>query len=274
MAIREYKPTSAGRRFGTVVDYRELTKKAPEKSLMRSLKKHAGRNRLGQITCRHRGGGNKRQYRLIDFKRNKDDIQARVESIEYDPNRTGFIALLCYRDGERRYILAPTGVKVGDTVISGDKVEPKFGNCMPLKNTPLGIMVHNIELERGRGGQLARSAGSFGQLVAREGKYAHILLPSGEMRKIHQDCRATVGQVSNIDWANVCWGKAGRMRWFGIRPTVRGSAQNPVSHPMGGGEGRRGGGRHPCSPTGVLSKGGKTRRPKKTSSHFIIRRRK
>jgi large subunit ribosomal protein L2 len=274
MAIREYKPTSAGRRFMTVIDYRELTKKEPEKSLLRTLKHSGGRNIQGRITCRHRGGGNRYHYRVIDFKRDKDNIVARVESIEYDPNRSAFINLLCYPDGERRYILAPKDLKVGDTVVSGEKVEPKIGNCMPLKNIPSGMMVHNIELEKKRGGQLVRSAGSFAKIMAIEGNYAHIMLPSGEMRKIQQDCRATVGQLSNIDWAKVWWGKAGRRRWLGIRPTVRGTAQNPVSHPMGGGEGRTGGGRHPCSPTGVLAKGGKTRDRKKPSGNFIIRRRR
>jgi large subunit ribosomal protein L2 len=274
MAIREYKPTSAGRRFMTVIDYRELTKKEPEKSLLRTLKHSGGRNIQGRITCRHRGGGNRYHYRVIDFKRDKDNIVARVESVEYDPNRSAFINLLCYPDGERRYILAPKDLKVGDTVVSGEKVEPKIGNCMPLKNIPSGMMVHNIELERKRGGQIVRSAGTFGQIMALEGNYAHVMLPSGEMRKIQQDCRATIGQVSNVDWGKVWWGKAGRRRWLGIRPTVRGTAQNPVSHPMGGGEGRKGGGRHPCSPTGVLAKGGKTRDRKKPSSNFIIRRRR
>ena len=274
MAIREYKPTSPGRRLGTVVDYSILTKKEPEKGLLVPFKKTGGRNNQGEITCRHIGGGNKRKYRLIDFKRNKDNISARVEAIEYDPNRSAFIALLCYADGERRYIIAPKDIQVGEVLMSGDKVEPKNGNTMPLKNIPLGLLVHNIELYKGRGGQLVRSAGGFAKLMAKEGDYAHIQLPSGEIRTIHLECRATIGQISNPEYSSIWWGKAGRRRWFGIRPTVRGTAQNPVSHPMGGGEGRSGGGRHPCSPTGKLAKGGKTRKPRKTTNTFIIRGRK
>jgi large subunit ribosomal protein L2 len=238
------------------------------------LPKTGGRNNQGEITCRHIGGGNKHRYRLIDFKRNKDNIPGKVTAIEYDPNRSAFIALINYLDGEKRYILAPHNLQVGEMVLSGEKVEPKVGNAMPLKSIPLGLLIHNIELQPGRGGQMVRSAGSFGQLMAKEGDYAHILLPSGEIRKVHQACRATIGQLSNIDWNNIVWGKAGRRRWRGIRPTVRGTAQNPVSHPMGGGEGRSGGGRHPCSPTGKLAKGGKTRIRRKPSSTFIIRRRK
>jgi len=274
MGLREYKPTSPGRRSATVPDYSGLTKKAPEPSLVRTLKKTAGRNNQGRITTRHRGGGNKRLYRLIDFKRDKDNIPGRVEAIEYDPNRTTFIALVCYQDGERRYILATKDIQVGEMVMSGEKVEPKSGNCMPLKNIPLGLLIHNIELYRQRGGQLVRSAGSFAQLMAKEGGYAHVLLPSGEMRKVHAECRATIGQLSNIDWSKIHWGKAGRMRWMGVRPTVRGSAMNPVAHPMGGGEGRRGGGRHPCSPTGKPAKGGKTRKRNNPTNVFIVRRRK
>lgn len=274
MGLREYKPTSPGRRSTTVTDYSVLTKKKPESSLLRVLKKTGGRNNQGRITSRHKGGGNKHKYRIIDFKRDKDNIPARIEAIEYDPNRTTFIALLCYQDGERRYILAPKDVQTGEIVMSGEKVEPKSGNCMPLKNIPLGLLIHNIELYKHRGGQLVRSAGSFAQLMAKEGDYTHVLLPSGEMRKVHADCRATIGQLSNIDWNKIRWGKAGRMRWLGIRPTVRGTAMNPVAHPMGGGEGRRGGGRHPCSPTGKLAKGGKTRRRNNPTNVFIVRRRK
>lgn len=275
MGIRQYNPTSAGRRFGTVIDYKNvLTRKYPESSLLAPIKKTGGRNNQGVITCRHIGGGNKRRYRMIDFKRDKDNLLARVESIEYDPNRTAFIALLLYQDGERRYILAPKDIQKGETLMSGEKVEPKNGNCMPLKNIPLGLFIHNIEIHRGKGGQMIRSAGSFAQLMAREGDYAHILLPSGEMRKVHIECRATIGQVGNVDWNNIWWAKAGRRRYMGIRPTVRGTAQNPVSHPMGGGEGRSGGGRHPCSPTGKLAKGGKTRKKRNPTSVFIIRHRK
>jgi large subunit ribosomal protein L2 len=275
MGIRQYNPTSAGRRSGTVIDYKSvLTSKHPEPSLLAPIKKTGGRNNQGVITCRHIGGGNKRRYRLIDFKRDKDNIPARVESIEYDPNRTAFIALLLYQDGERRYILASKDIQKGETLMSGEKVEPKNGNCMPLKSIPLGLFIHNIELHRGKGGQMIRSAGTFAQLMAREGDYAHILLPSGEMRKVHVECRATIGQVSNVDWNNIWWAKAGRRRYMGIRPTVRGTAQNPVSHPMGGGEGRSGGGRHPCSPTGKLAKGGKTRKRRNPTSVFIIRHRK
>ena len=276
MALRVYRPTSAGRRAGTsVIDYKAvLTRTAPEPSLLVPLPKTGGRNNQGEITCRHIGGGNKHKYRLIDFKRNKDNIPGKVKAIEYDPNRSAFIALISYADGEKRYILAPHNLQVGEIVLSGEKVEPKVGNAMPLRNIPLGLFIHNIELQRGRGGQLVRSAGSFGQLMAKEGDYTNILLPSGEIRKVHQECRATIGQLSNIDWNNIVWGKAGRRRWRGIRPTVRGTAQNPVSHPMGGGEGRTGGGRHPCSPTGKLAKGGKTRIRRKSSSAFIIRRRR
>jgi large subunit ribosomal protein L2 len=273
MAIKQYNPTSPGRRLATTIDYSILTRKEPEKRLLRPLKRTGGRNNQGEITCRHIGGGNKRNYRLIDFKRNKDNIKAKVEAIEYDPNRTAFIALLCYADGERRYIIAPKDLTVGEILLSGDNVEPRVGNTMPLKNIPLGLLVHNIELYKGRGGQLVRSAGSFAKLMAKEGNFAHIQMPSGEIRKVHLECRATIGQVSNAEYSTIWWGKAGRRRWMGIRPTVRGTAQNPVSHPMGGGEGRSGGGRHPCSPTGKLAKGGKTRKPRNPTNVFIIRRR-
>lgn len=274
MPLRSYNPTTAGRRLATVPDFAEITKWEPEPTLIEPLRKTGGRNNTGHITCRHRGGGAKRFYRIIDFKRNKDDVPAKVMAIEYDPNRNARIALLKYADGELRYILAPKELQVGEEVASGDKVEPKVGNAMPLRSIPLGLQIHNIELQPGRGGQLVRSAGGAGRLIAKEGKYAHILLPSGEMRKILAECRATIGQLGNIDAAHVWLGKAGRKRWLGIRPTVRGTAQNPVSHPMGGGEGRTGGGRHPCSPTGVLAKGGRTRKKSKASSKLILRGRR
>jgi large subunit ribosomal protein L2 len=272
MGIRYYKPTSAGRRLTSVLDFSELTRKRPEKSLTEPLKKHSGRNALGRITVRHRGGGEKRLYRKIDFKRDKDGIPAKVFSIEYDPNRSGFIALLTYADGEKRYIVWPKDLKVGEEVLSGEKVEPKTGNAMPLLSIPLGLTIHNIELLPGRGGQLARSAGSYAQLIAKEGNYAIISLPSGETRKVFLTCRATIGQVGNLEHSIVRIGKAGRSRHMGKRPTVRGSAMNPVSHPMGGGEGRRAGGRHPVSPWGWGTKGRKTRKKNKPTEKFIVRR--
>jgi len=274
MGIRKYKPTSPGRRHGSVLDYSEITCTTPEKSLLRPLKKTGGRNNHGRITCRHRGGGHKRRYRLIDFKRNKDGIPARVATIEYDPNRTCFIAKLVYADGEKRYILAPIGLEVGQTIASGPGSEPNPGNAMPLESIPVGVQVHNIELQPGRGGQVCRSAGTAAQLQAREGTYAVLLLPSGELRRIHVTCRATIGRVGNTDYQNVKLGKAGRRRHLGRRPHVRGTAMNPVDHPMGGGEGRTAGGRHPCSPTAVLAKGGRTRRRNHPTDRFIIRRRK
>jgi len=274
MGIRKYKPTSPGRRHGSVLEYTEITRTKPEKSLLRPLKKTGGRNNLGRITARHRGGGNKRRYRVIDFKRDKDGVPARVASIEYDPNRTCFIALLHYADGEKRYILAPIGVTVGQTITSGNGAEPNPGNAMQLADIPVGVQIHNIELSPGRGGQLCRSAGTAAQLTAREGKYAIVLLPSRELRRVHITCRATIGRVGNTDHQNVKLGKAGRKRHLGRRPHVRGTAMNPVDHPMGGGEGRTAGGRHPCSPTAVLAKGGRTRRRKHPTDVFIIRRRK
>lgn len=274
MALKQYKPTSPGRRFATVSDFVEITADAPHHALTRAVRKTGGRNNYGRVSTRHRGGGNKIKYRVIDFKRNKDNVAGTVETIEYDPNRNTRIALIKYADGERRYILAPKDLNVGDVLNSGEQVEPKVGNCMPMKNIPTGMAIHNIELSVGRGGQLVRSAGGMAQLMAREGRHAHVLLPSGEMRKIFSECRATIGQLGNIDYKNIWWGKAGRRRWLGWRPTVRGTAQNPVSHPMGGGEGRTGGGRHPCGPTGVLSKGGKTRKKRKPSSNLILRGRK
>jgi large subunit ribosomal protein L2 len=274
MGVRKFKPTSPGRRTMTVSDFADITKKTPEKSLIEPKRKKGGRNNTGRITCRHRGGGHKQMYRRIDFKRNKFDVPGVVEGIEYDPNRSCRIALIKYADGERRYILAPVNLQVGEDIMSGDKVEPKAGNSMPLKNIPLGMTIHNVELHAGKGGQLCRSAGTQAQLMAREGKYANILLPSGEIRKVHVECRATIGRLGNIEHNTIVIGKAGRKRWMGIRPTVRGTAMNPVAHPMGGGEGRRGGGRHPVSKWGKPAKGGKTRNKKKPSGKFIVRGRK
>lgn len=274
MGIIYYKPTSAGRRFASVSDFSEITTDKPEKSLLEPIRKTGGRNNEGKITAEHIGGGSRRHYRIIDFKRRKDNVPARVASVEYDPNRSARIALLHYADGEKRYILAPNNLKVGQTVMSGEKVEPESGNCMPIKNIPLGLDIHNIELRVGQGGQLVRSAGGVAKLLAKEGDYAHIVLPSGEIRKLFLECRATIGQLGNLDHKNIRIGKAGRNRWKGIRPHVRGVAQNPVSHPLGGGEGRSGGGRHPCSRTGLLAKGGKTRKKKSLSNKFIIRRRR
>ena len=274
MGIKIYKPTSAGRRNSSVNDYAELTRFRPEKSLVGRIKKSGGRNHSGITTVRFLGGGARRIYRYVDFKRNKDGIPARVAAIEYDPNRTCHIALLHYSDGEKRYILAPLGLKVGDMVENGEKVEPKVGNCMPLGSIPTGLQIHNIEMNLGQGGKLVRSAGAVATLAAKDGNWAHIIMPSGEIRMILLVCRATIGQIGNLDHQNVTIGKAGRTRHLGRRGHVRGKAQNPVSHPLGGGEGRANGGRHPCSPTGVLAKGGKTRNRRKTSSKRIIRRRK
>ncbi len=274
MGIRIYKPTSAGRRSGSVNDYAELTTDRPEKTLCRRIGKSGGRNHRGITTTRFRGGGARRVYRLIDFKRNKDGVAARVASVEYDPNRSCFISLLEYEDGEKRYILAPLGIAVGDVLESGRECEPKVGNCMPLLSIPAGLEVHNIEMTAGQGGKLVRGAGNAARIVAKEGDWVTVVLPSGEMRMVRKECRATIGRVSNPDHQNISIGKAGRKRHYGRRPHVRGKAQNPVDHPMGGGEGRSNGGRHPCSPTGVLAKGGKTRRPRKVSNSRIIRRRK
>ncbi len=273
MAVKSFKPKTPSLRFKTVSTFEDVTKIKPERSLVVSLKKSGGRNSSGRITSRHRGGGHKRSYRIIDFKRNKMDVPARVAAIEYDPNRSARIALLNYADGEKRYILAPIGLKVGDKVVSGEKTEIKVGNNLPFKNIPLGSTVHNIELKVGKGGQLARSAGSYAQLVAKEGKYAQIKLPSGEVRMVLLECRATLGQVGNTEYENINIGKAGKSRWLGKRPKVRGVAMNPIDHPMGGGEGKASGGRHPCSPWGQLAKGKKTRR-KKNSDSLIIKKRK
>ena len=276
MGIRKYKPTTPGRRGATVNDFAELTdrKKKPERRLSKPRKKKGGRNNQGKITVRHRGGGHKQRSRLIDFKRIKAGVPATVAFIEYDPCRTARIALLHYADGEKRYILAPEGLKAGDQVMSGPASEPKVGNCMPLSRIPLGTTIHNIEMQPGRGGQLCRSAGAAGVLNAREEKWAQITLPSGEVRRLPVGCRATIGQIGNLEHSLIVLGKAGRKRWMGRRPHVRGTAMNPVAHPMGGGEGRNSGGRHPCSPTGVLAKGGATRRRKKASSRAIVRRRR
>lgn len=276
MPIKKYKPTSPGRRQSMVNDFGELTDKRqrPLKSLCERLTKHGGRNHHGRITARHRGGGARRIYRRIDFKRNKVGVVGEVLSIEYDPNRTCHIALVGYADGERRYILAPHGLTARDTVESGEVVEPKVGNTMPLKNIPPGLEVHNVELNAGQGGKFARSAGSSAKLLSRTDDWAILTLPSGEMREIRAECRATIGQIGNVEHQSVRWGKAGRSRHRGRRPHVRGTAMNPVAHPLGGGEGRSGGGRHPCSPTGVLAKGGRTRSKRKVSNRRILRRRK
>jgi len=275
VGIKRYDPTSPGRRLASGFDFAEITRSRPEKALTRPLKKSGGRNNQGVTTCRFRGGGHKRRYRVIDFKRDKDGVPARVAAVEYDPNRSARIALLHYADGEKRYILCPDRLSVGDEVVSGEQVEPRIGNAMPLRNIPQGLTVHAVEMRPGRGARLARSAGAAVQLSAKEGDYATLLLPSGEIRRVHLDCRATIGQVGNLDHQNIRLGKAGRMRWLGRRPHVRGSAQNPVAHPMGGGEGRTGGGgRHPVSPWGKPAKGGKTRSAKKVGSRLILRRRK
>lgn len=273
MTIKKYNPTSPGRRSATVSEFDDITRDRPEKSLTSELKKKAGRNVHGRITMRHLGGGHKRKYRLIDFKRSKDDIPARVAAIEYDPNRSCRIALLHYIDGEKRYILAPKNLKVGDEVISGEKVDVKPGNCMPLRNIPTGTFIHSVELYKGRGGQLARSAGSSVQLLAKENKIAQLRLPSGEVRVVSVNCRASIGQVGNEEHEIISLGKAGRSRMLGIRPSVRGVAMNPHDHPLGGGEGKSSGGRHPCSPWGMPSKGYRTRKKNKPSNRLIIRRR-
>ncbi len=272
MGIKKYKPTSPGRRFVTTLDFAELTTDRPYKPLTEGKKRSSGRNAEGHVTSRHRGRGHKRRYRIIDFKRNKPGVPAKVATIEYDPNRTAFIALLHYADGEKRYILAPNGLHVGDTVISGEKVEVRPGNAMPLANIPLGTMVHNVELKPGKGGQMVRSAGTAAQIMAKEGKYTTLRLPSGEMRMVLSTCMATIGQVGNVEHSNISIGKAGRSRWLGIRPQTRGTAMNPVDHPHGGGEGRNKG-RHPVSPWGWPTKGYKTRK-KKASDRLIVSRRK
>src|SRR5512142_1737835 len=273
MGIRKYKPTTPGRRGASVADFVEITRDEPEKSLVRPLHNKGGRNVHGRITTRHQGGGHKRAYRVIDFRRDKIGVPAKVAHIEYDPNRTARIALLFYADGEKRYILAPDGLKQGDTVISSKHADIRPGNSMPVGEIPAGTMIHNIEMKKGRGGQLVRSAGVAAQLMAKDGEYAQVKLPSGEVRKVHVACRATVGQVSNLEHQNISLGKAGRSRWLGRRPHNRGVTMNPVDHPMGGGEGRTSGGRQPCSPWGQLTKGLKTRNNKRTDS-MIIKHRK
>jgi len=272
MATIQYRPTSAGRRFQTGYDFAEITKTTPERGLLAPLSKSGGRNNLGRVTAYHRGGGHKRRYRLVDFRRNKNGVPAVVKGIEYDPNRSSRIALLYYADGEKRYILAPVGLNVGDRVETGPGADIKPGNCLPLMNIPLGTIVHNVELQEGRGGQLGRAAGSAIQLMAKEGDYALLKMPSGELRKVRAACRASIGQVGNLDHENISFGKAGRVRWRGRRPAVRGIAMNPVDHPHGGGEGRSKG-NHPQTPWGKPTKGYKTRHNKRTNK-FIVQRRK
>lgn len=274
MAIRKYKPITPGRRGASVADFSELSKKRPEKSLIGSLNKKAGRNSAGRITRRHSGGGHKRLYRLIDFKRTKDGIPAKVTHIEYDPNRSARIALLVYSDGEKRYILAPLKLKVGDKVMSGEKADIKVGNSLPIANIPVGTIIHNIELKEGRGAELVRSAGGFAQLLAKESNYANIKLPSGEVRLVRMACRATIGQIGNTSHEIINLGKAGRKRWLGIRPTVRGTAMNPVDHPHGGGEGKnKSSGRDPVTPWGKPTLGHRTRQKNKATDKYIVRRR-
>jgi large subunit ribosomal protein L2 len=274
MAVKRVKPTSPGRRFQSYSGFEEITGTTPEKSLLTILKKSGGRNNNGRITSRRRGGGHKRFYRIIDFKRDKDNIPAKVASIQYDPNRSARIALLHYADGEKRYILAPFNLNVGDRVLSGSKADIKPGNALPLSHIPLGTHIHNIELKLGKGGQIVRSAGTFAQLMAKEDRYALVKLPSGEVRMVLLKCKATIGQLSNVTHENVSLGKAGRKRWRGRRPEVRGVAMNPVDHPMGGGEGRSSGGRHPCSPWGMPTKGYRTRKNKRTNRYIVKRRTK
>jgi len=271
MGIKKYKPITPTLRFRTGYTFSEITTDSPEKSLLKPLSKSGGRNNMGRITCRHRGGGHRRHYRIIDFKRDKFGIPAKVASIEYDPNRTARIALLHYIDGEKRYIIAPEGLEVGKKIMSGPDAEIAVGNALPLERIPLGSTVHNIELKKGKGGQIARSAGTYGQVVAKDGNYVHVKMPSNDVHLIRKECLATIGQVSNSDHNLIQYGKAGRKRWLGIRPTVRGVVMNPVDHPMGGGEGKSSGGRHPVSPWGKPAKGGKTRKHKKYSDKYIVK---
>ena len=274
MPVRKLKPRSPGSRSRTIPGFEEITKSTPEKRLLDAIARTGGRNNRGRMTSKRRGGGHRKQYRIIDFKRNKDGVEAKVASVEYDPNRSANIALLVYGDGEKRYILSPDGLGVGDRVTSGDDAEIRTGNSLPIKLIPEGTQVHNIELRCGKGGQMARSAGASAQLMAKEGSYATLKLSSGEVRLVGVSCRATIGVVGNSEHANVSYGKAGRTRWIGRRPRVRAVAMNPVDHPMGGGEGRSSGGRHPCSPWGQPAKGFKTRSPRKSSNKFILNRRK
>ena len=271
MPTKSYNPTSPARRFRTGYTFEEITEDRPLKSLLDKHNRSGGRNNIGRLAVRHRGGGHKRRYRILDFRRDKDGVPGKVAAIEYDPNRSARIARIHYADGEKRYILAPVGLKVGLVIHSGSDVDIMPGNCLPLKGIPLGTTIHNIELQRGRGGQMVRSAGSGAQLMAKEGKFAQVKLPSGEVRKINVECRATIGQVGNLEHENISIGKAGRSRWLGWRPTVRGVAMNPIDHPLGGGEGKTSGGRHPCTPWGVREK--KTRNNKRTQK-YIVRRRK
>ena len=274
MPIRKQKPRSPGVRFQTISGFDEITKPEPEKSLLVSISRSGGRNNNGRVTAKRRGGGHRKQYRIIDFKRGKDGIEAKVVGIEYDPNRSARIALLVYSDGEKRYIIAPAKLNVGDVLVSGENAEIKIGNCLPLKDIPEGTLIHNIEMRPGKGAQIARSAGNGVQLMAKEGEYVTLKLRSGEVRLIHKNCRATIGIVGNSDHEKVSIGKAGRVRWMGRRPRVRAVAMNPVDHPMGGGEGRSSGGRHPCSPWGQSAKGLKTRKVNKLSNKFILNRKK
>jgi large subunit ribosomal protein L2 len=273
MLLKKYKPVTSSQRFKLIPTFKEYGKWEPEKSLLTDIRKSGGRNNLGRITVRHRGGGHKRRYRIIDFKRDKFNIPAKVHSIQYDPNRTSSIALLYYADGEKRYIVAPNGLKIGDTIMSGPDAEIKIGNSLPLEKIPVGSFIYNVELKKGKGGQIARSAGTAAQLVAKESNYGQVREPSGEVRMIRLECYATIGQVGNLEHENISYGKAGRTRWLGRRPKVRGVAMNPVDHPMGGGEGKSSGGRHPCSPWGWKTKGFKTRDKEKYSNKYIIKRR-
>jgi large subunit ribosomal protein L2 len=274
MGIRKFKPTSAGRRFMSVSDFVGVSKKAPERSLLAPMKSSGGRNNRGRITVRRRGGGHKRRYRIIDFKRDKWDVPGKVAAVEYDPNRSARIALIHFADGEKRYVLHPLNLNVGDTIVSSNEADIKPGNSMQLHAVPLGTWVHNVELTIGRGGQMCRSAGSYAQVMAKEGNYVLLRMPSSELRQVHRNCQATIGQVGNLEHENQRIGKAGRSRWLGRRPKVRGSAMNPVDHPHGGGEGRTTGGRHPVTPWGKPTKGRKTRSKKKPSNRFIVKRRK
>ncbi|MFH1117564.1 MAG: 50S ribosomal protein L2 [Pseudomonadota bacterium] len=274
MGIKKYKPTSPGIRFKTGFTFQELTAAEPAKALTKGIRKNGGRNNAGRITVRHRGGGHKRLLRAVDFKRNKADVPGKVESIEYDPNRSARLALISYADGEKSYILWPNGLSIGDSILAGEKIDIRPGNCLPLKNIPLGTMVHNVEMKIGKGGQMCRSAGTYGQLMAKEKGYVQIKLPSGEVRMVLDRCRATVGQLGNLEHEKISLGRAGRSRLLGRRPKVRGVVMNPVDHPHGGGEGRTSGGRHPVTPWGVPTKGYKTRKKNKTSDKFIVKRRK
>jgi large subunit ribosomal protein L2 len=274
MGLKKYKPLTPTLRYKTVSDFKEITKSKPEKRLLRPLKKSGGRDSKGHITANHRGGGSKRRYRIVDFRRDKDGVPAKVASIEYDPVRSARVALLSYADGDKRYVLAPDGINVGDRLFAGEGADIRVGNTMPLASVPLGTNVHNVELFPNKGGQVARGAGSYCQLLAKEGRYAQLRLPSGEVRSFLLECRCTIGQVGNLDHENVVIGKAGRKTWLGRRPRVRGVAMNPVDHPMGGGEGKSSGGRHPCTPKGKPTKGYKTRKKGKASDKLIVRRRK